>query len=153
MKPIQVDFKPSAFVSALLALMSVGAFCIVMLMPFAWQIKLLLGLLIAVSASYAVFLHGLRLLPWSIVALNINSKNQLKLAQKNGEFFEVLVKVNTVVTPYLTVLNCQLKEATFLQRLSPQHIIIVPDAVNAEDYRQLCVWLRWAKVLENNELD
>ena len=55
------------------------------------------------------------------------------------------VQANTVVTGYLTVLNCQLKEATFRQKIFALHVIILPDAVDAEDYRQLRVWLRWAK--------
>jgi hypothetical protein len=31
-----------------------------------------------------------------------------------------------------------------MHRLLDQHLIIFPDAVNADDYQQLRVWLRWA---------
>lgn len=58
---------------------------------------------------------------------------------------EVSVLQNTTVTAYLTVLNAQLLEATFWQRILPQHVVIFSDDVDAEAYRQLRVWLRWSK--------
>lgn len=123
--------------------MSLGALCIVMLLAFSWQIKLLLIAMIIVSAVYALLCHGLLFLPWSCVALKINTKNQLQLVRKNGQLLDVTVQPNSVVTPYLTVLNSRLKDATFVHRLLDQHLVIFPDAVNANDYRQLRVWLRW----------
>ncbi len=128
---------------ALFTLMSLGALCIVMLLSFSWQIKWLLSSIIMVSAIYALFCHGLLLLPWSCVALKINMKNQLQLKHKNGQILEVIAQPNSVVTPYLTVLNSRVKDASFIHRLLDQHLIIFPDAVNADDYRQLRVWLRW----------
>jgi toxin CptA len=144
MKPIQLDFKPSILASGLFTLMSLGALAIVMLLAFSWQIKLLLSSMIIASAIYALLCHGLLLLPWSYVALKINMKNQLQLKRKNGQVLEVTAQPNSVVTPYLTVLNSCVKDATFMHRLLDQHLIIFPDAVNADDYRQLRVWLRWA---------
>jgi hypothetical protein len=130
----------------LFTLMSAGALAIVVLLPLFWQFKLLLSFTIVVSAIYTGFCHCLRLLPWSIVMLKINSKNQLQLMRKDGKQLEVTVLENTTVTPYLTVLNCHLKEATFLQHLVSQTIVILPDAVDAGTYRLLRVWLRWAKL-------
>lgn len=143
MKPIQLDFKPSIIASFLFTLMSFGALSIVMLLPFAWQIKLSASLLIVISSCYAVCKYGLLLLPWSFVALKINSKNELKLIRKDGKELQVTVQPSSVVTPYLTVLNSQVTNTAWLQGLFAQHVIIFTDAVDAEHYRQFRVWLRW----------
>ncbi|MGZ8983310.1 MAG: protein YgfX [Methylotenera sp.] len=154
MKPIQLDFKPSIILSTLITAVSLGACCILILLALSWQIKLLLGLVIVISAIYAVCNYCLLSLPWSSVALKINTKNQLQLTRKDGKQLEVTVQANSVVTPYLTVLNCQLKNddqsegISLLRRLLAPHfttrsLIILPDAVDAERYRQLRVWLRW----------
>lgn len=153
MKPLQLNFKPSITLSILLTLMSLGAFCIVMLLGLSWQIKLPLGFIIVTSAIYTVLFHGLLLLPWSCVALNINTKNQLQLIRKDGKPLEVTVQAHSVVLPYLTVLNCQYgidsqAQASFLRRsfarcFITRSLIILPDALDAEKYRQLRVWLRW----------
>ena len=143
MKPIQINFKRSMIASALFTLMSVGALCIVILLTMSWQAKLLLSFMIVFSAIYSVFKYGLLLLPWSCVRLSVNTKNQLQLTRKDGKQLEVSVQANSVVTPYLTILNSRIKEASFLQGLFVQHCIIFPDAVDAENYRKLRVWLRW----------
>lgn len=148
MKPIQLDFKPSMCACALFTLMSFSALCIVMLLDFLWlfnwQIKWLISAMIIVSAVYAILYHGLLLLPWSCVGLKVNKKNQLELVLKNGDILEVIVQPNSVVTLYLTVINSYIKDAGLIHGLFHQHHIIFFDAVNADDYRQLRVWLRWA---------
>ncbi|HYN53526.1 MAG TPA: protein YgfX [Methylotenera sp.] len=144
MKPIQLDFKPSIIASYLFTLMSCGALSIVMLLSLAWQIKLAASLLIVIFTCYAVCKHGLLLLPWSCVALKINSRNQLQLIRKDGKELQVATQTSSVVTPYLTVLNSQLMNASWQHNLFAQHVIIFTDAVDAEHYRQFRVWLRWA---------
>ncbi|MEO6118253.1 MAG: protein YgfX [Methylotenera sp.] len=143
MKPIQLDFKPSIIASFLLTLMSGGAISIVMLLTLAWQVKLAASLVIVIFTCYAVCKHGLLLLPWSCAALKINSRNELKLILKDGKELQVAVQPNSVVTPYLTVLNSQIMNASWQHYLFAQHVIIFTDAVDAEHYRQFRVWLRW----------
>lgn len=145
MKPIQLDFKPSIVASLLFTTMSVGAIAIVMLLALYWQLKLLLSLSIIASVINVVLNHCLRLLPWSCISLRINNKNQLQLIYRDGKQLDVTVLENSVVTPYLTVLNYHCNEASFMQRLFTQHLIIFYDAVEVEGFRQLRVYLRWAK--------
>jgi toxin CptA len=118
---------------------------ILLYVPLALTLRVALIIGVLVTTAYFSLRDAVLALPWSVTALNINAKNQWQLTCKNGDFFEVFVQANTVVTPYLTVLNCQKVEATFLQRFCTIHIIILPDAVDAQAYRQLRVWLRWAK--------
>lgn len=135
--------------------MSLGACCILISLTLFWQVKLLLVLVISGSASYVVCCYGLLLLPWSCVALNVNVKNQLQLIRKDGKTLDVVAQGNSVVTPYLTVLNCKLSNrdqlagmsfiTQFLLKLNLTNVslTILPDALDHESYRQLRVWLRW----------
>lgn len=143
MKPIRLDFKPSKILSLLLSAMSIGGLSIVMLLTLPWLIKLVLGLMIIVSACHAICKHGLLLLPSSCIAVEINSKNELELLRKDDKALQVTVIPNSVVTPYLTVFNSQQIDASWQQRFFVQHVIIFNDAVDAEQYRQFRVWLRW----------
>ena len=149
MKPIQLNFKPSMIFSALFTLMGVAACCIVMLLAIPSQIKLILMLMIIMSAVYAVLKHGLLSLPSSYITLKVNSKNQLQLIRKDGKTLDMKVEKDSTVTPYLTVLNSRVEDASWLQGLFGHALIISPDAINAESYRQLRVWLRWSNQLNH----
>jgi toxin CptA len=117
----------------------------IFLTPLPQWLRLAILGLIATNVLYFSLRDALLVLPWSYIALKINSKNELQLVQKNGNLLEVSVKKNTVVTPYLTVVNCQLKDYKFLQGLLGKSVVILPDTAEAEVYRQLRVYLRWAK--------
>lgn len=144
MKPIQLNFKPSMIFSTLFTLMGVAACCIVMLLAMPSQIKLILILMIIMSAVYAVLKYGLLSLPSSYIILKVDSKNQLQLIRKDGKTLNMNVEADSTVTLYLTVLNSRVEDASWLQGLFGHALIIFPDAINAESYRQLRVWLRWS---------
>lgn len=156
MKTIQFDFKPSVLLSALITAVSTGAAGILILLGFSWQIKLLLLLLVISAAAYAVCCYALLLLDWSCIGLEINTQHQLKLRLRNGLQLQVKVLESSVVTPYLTVLNCKLVpydqldsmhwmgRCLFKLRRMQISIVIFPDSLDQEKYRQLRVWLRWA---------
>lgn len=146
MKPIQLDFKPSLALMLIICTMGLGAGVILILPALVWQIKLLLGFGILAASMHALCRYGLLLLPWSCVALNVNSHNELTLVLRNGDLLQVQVCHDSVVTPFLTVVNCKGKDARLLVRLLAMHLVILPDMLDAEDYRQLRVWLRWGKL-------
>jgi toxin CptA len=145
MKPIQIDFKPSISLTLIISTMGLGASVILILPALLWQLKSLLGIGIFASATYAVCQYGLLVLPWSCVALNVDSYNQLTLVLRNGDQLQVQLCPDSVVTPYLTVVHYQVKNMPFLRRLAAAHLVILPDMLDAESYRQLRVWLRWGK--------
>jgi toxin CptA len=145
MKPIRQDFKPSITLTLIICAMGVGAVLILILPALIWQIKLLLSICILTAVIYTVCQYGLLLLPWSCLALNINSSNQVQLVYRNGKVLSVEVCRDSVVTPYLTVINCKVQDANLFARLLSPHLVILPDMLEAEAYRQLRVWLRWGK--------
>ena len=145
MKPIQLDFKPSIVLTLIICAMGLGAGVILILPALIWQIKLILGVVILSAVAYNVCQYGLLLLPWSYVALNVSSVHQVQLVRKDGKQIDVHVRDDSVVTPFLTVVNCKVTDASLLMRLFAPHLVILPDALDAESYRQLRVWLRWGK--------
>ena len=145
MKPIQLDFKPSIRLTLIICMMGLGAAAILILPAWIWQIKLLLALLISGAVIYNVCQYGLLLLPWSCVGLSVDSRNQLQLARRDGKVLSVDVCGDSVVTPYLTVVNCRIQDANIFARLLTRHLLILPDMLDAEASRQLRVWLRWGK--------
>jgi len=120
--------------------------CILILLPLVWQIKWLLVIVILLLAIYSVCTRGLLLLPWSLLALNINVKNELQLTCRDGAKFVAVVCADSVVTPYLTIVHVQPQQLSFIRRLLFSHVVILPDMVDAERFRQLRVWLRWGQV-------
>lgn len=152
MKPIQIEFKPSIILSTLIILLSSSAISILVLLSLAWQIKCVLVALILISACYAVLQQGLLLMPNSIVGLSINSKNELYLRYKDGQEDEVSVNGSTVVTAYLVVISFCRQNVAILNRLFPQHIVILNDKIDEERFRQLRVWLRWGMTNKIKEI-
>lgn len=120
--------------------------------PIAWRywsvFRWILLAFIVLVTIYEIAKNALLSLPWSYVGLSIDSKNQLQLLRKDGTRFDALVLPSTTVTAFLTVLNGQVKSPTLLEKIITMHVLILPDTLNAEDYRQLRVWLRWAKVVQ-----
>jgi toxin CptA len=145
MKPIRLNFKPSITLTLIICTMGLGAGAILILPALIWQIKLMLSIFILSAVIYTVCQYGLLLLPWSYIALNVSSSNQLQLVRRDGKHIDVRVCSDSVVTPYLTVVNCQVTDAPLVTRLLPPRLVILPDALDAESYRQLRVWLRWGK--------
>ncbi len=144
MKPLHIIFKPSIQFSVIIILLSLAASAILILLGLSWQIKLLLVTVILLSAIYAVCERGLLLFPWSVVALDVNTKNELQLTRLDGaRLTDVMVCRDSVATPYLTVIHYQAGKASLLRRLSISNLVILPDALDAGSYRQLRVWLRW----------
>lgn len=126
----------------------------VILVDLSWQLSLLLSSAVVGSALYSMLEKGMLLLPWSYVSLNINIKNEWRLIRKDGRHIEVAVRANSVVTPYLTVVNFEKKNVNSPKISQPyllarflwvRSLVIFPDVVDAESYRQLRVRLRWGR--------
>lgn len=144
MKPILINFKPSNTLSVTVVLICLIMTSILIPLNVYWQIKLLLVAVMALSAIYTVCRYGLLSLPSSCVALMVNAKNELQITLGNGlQLADLSVTADSVVTPVLTVVGYHQKNASLLNRVFCTRLIIFPDALDAESYRQLSVWLRW----------
>jgi len=145
MQPLHINFKPTYTLTALLVMMSAAMCAILIPLSLSWQIKLAIVVAVIICLSYMLAEKCLLILPWSCVALSINIKNELMVTRRNGtQLSNLAVDVDTVVTPYLTVIRYQQKNAPLLQRVFKHNQIVMCDSTDEDSFRKLRVWLRWA---------
>lgn len=98
-----------------------------------WTMRLGLSALIALSAALTLR----RLLNTDIDAIRVNIKGEF-LLHSGGEWLDAAVLGSSFVAPYLTLLHLKLDD-----RHGQLTVILMPDAVAADEFRRLRVWLKW----------
>lgn len=100
-----------------------------------------IGVILLLGSNLA---YTLRRYAWlqskqSVVALNLAGKNTCQASLLSNDCLEYHIDdASSFVAPYLTVLS--LKGARFFDRRT---VVILPDSIDQEAFRQLRVWLRW----------
>lgn len=102
-----------------------------------WVTALLAPCLL-VSLRFYLRRDCLRTAPGSVVGFEIHPDCRCAAQIRSGEWLEARLLPSSFVAPYLTVLNLRVEGRRF-----PIHVTILPDAVDAEDFRRLRVRLRW----------
>ena len=133
----QFNLQPSLYF-AIALVVSHGA-ALAVLAPLALPIwaKILLASLVLISLLYHVW-HDAWLLALSSNKTLLLDGDMILLVARNGDQVTARVLADSLVTPYITVLNV-LPQGSHLAR----SVIILPDSLDAESFRQLRVWLRW----------
>ncbi len=137
-KPIRLVLRPSYRLAAILAAAGLGACIVVVVMPMMLSLKIIICVPAALAAIYFIAQHALLSLPWSLIGLDLNSRNELTVTDRRGMQVAVTIMPSTFVAAYLTVLNVKL-DTRFWQR----SLVLTPDRVDEDAFRQLRVWLRW----------
>jgi toxin CptA len=144
MQQIQLGIKPSIYLCLVLAAMSLLGLVCLSVLPCPWLWRALGCLMLLGASGHAILQHGVRRLKHSVVALHLMPDCRVNIQLKDGRRHEVTIMPSTVVTPLLSVVHGRLNEAAWYAR--PIYLLIFADAVNAEDYRRLRVYLRWGKL-------
>ena len=76
--------------------------------------------------------------PFSPIKLAFEGE-EVVLTIRNGEQLNGKLLQHSLITPFLTILNV-LPHGAFTAR----SIVILPDSMDSESFRQLRVWLKWA---------
>ena len=139
-KPIRLDFKASRLLAGILAVAGLGACIIIICMPIDNLLKLLVCPLVLLATSYHIADKALMRMPWSCTGLILDAKGVLIARTRTGDDQEISVQASSFVASYLTILNYR-AENKYWQR----SVLLLPDNVDADAYRQLRVWLRWAR--------
>ena len=142
MHHIQLAIRPSIALCSLLGAMSLLGIVSLSVLPWPWPWRVVACLVLAAATSHAILLHGLRRLKHSVVALQLMPDNSVSIDLKDGRRQAVRVMPSTVVTPLLTVMHYRLHEAAWYGPM--RYLLVIADAVDAEEYRRLRVYLRWA---------
>ena len=134
----RISVRPSVLIAVAVAILHVSAAAVVWLVPLPILGKAVFTLAIAVSLIYFMArdaaLHASR----SIVALELREDGGIACQTRNGEWLECNLLGSSYVSPGMTVVNLRARGWTGYRR-----VILVPDNVDAEDFRRLRTWLRW----------
>jgi len=111
-----------------------------MLWPLAlpMAVKLLGTALLAASLFFYLRSYALLRSPRSVVALELSEEMACTLETQHGERIICTLQGSSFVAPYLTVLNFKLSGKFFTRS-----VVILADSIDAEQFRQLRVLLRW----------
>lgn len=129
--------QPSRGLAALLAIAHIIALSALVPLDAPAGYRFLLGFAVLYSA-----LHSLRRDAWifaspSSTVLTLENDGAARFVC-NGKVLEGRVLPDSTVLPYLVVLNIAPKDGYLMQS-----VIILPDSLDAESFRQLRVQLRW----------
>ncbi len=137
-KPLAVALRPSRQLGVILWGAGLAALLIAAGLPLPPWPRVLLVLLIAAATMHAMWRDVLLRSPRSIDALEVNAQGDLQCHVKNAGWIPAHVLGSSFVTPALVVLNLRLEGTRFAR-----HVVMLPDAADADLWRQLRVWLRW----------
>ena len=136
----KIALRPSRMLAAILVMAHCAAIILILLIGIPqWLQTGAIGILVA---SLAFYVRQVALLRSSsaVVAVEIASDDAFSVQTRRGDWLGCDVLGSTYVAPLLTVLN--LRE---LENNSVRHVVILPDSLDAEDFRRLRVWLRWKR--------
>jgi toxin CptA len=139
MPALTIYLKSSRQYTLLLCMAHFAVACILWKMDWSILIKLIGSILLAISLCLYLRCHALLLSVRSIVTLHFSEDGLTCTAQtQSNEHITFTIKSDTFVTPYLTVL-CVKSPYSFFSR----NIVIFPDSIDGDKFRQLRIWLRW----------
>ncbi|HQR60268.1 MAG TPA: hypothetical protein PLH03_02765 [Methylophilaceae bacterium] len=140
LKPSHVGLRPSRLLAGLLGGVSLGACLVLVAMPLPPWLVLAFCLANVGATLHAMARDALLWLPTTIVALEVTAKSELRCMTRAGEWHMATVLGSSTVMPWLTVLNLKVPGHRFAR-----HVVLTPDRVDADEFRRLRAWLKWAR--------
>ncbi|MBI5658455.1 MAG: hypothetical protein HZC43_02660 [Nitrosomonadales bacterium] len=131
--------QPSRYLAAILGVAHGVAFAALIPLAFPAWAKAALGFVILFSLFYHVRRDAWLAAPSSGTALTLESDRAV-LATRGGKPLVCRLLRDSVVTPRIAVLNMAPEGARFARS-----VIILPDSLDAESFRQLRVRLKWGR--------
>lgn len=134
----RLSLLPSAYLAALLTAMhGLALVALAVVLP-AWAAIATGGLILASLAYYLLRDAWLRL-GTSCVGLATDAEG-VEIILRDGRRLPGVILNDSLVTPALVVLNVRPQGARGIRS-----VLILPDSVDAESFRQLRVWLKWGE--------
>lgn len=131
--------RRSAYALWLLLLAHGSAIAVLWTLTLGLWIKALTTVAIVASAVFLIRRVALLATQDAVVAMEITEDAHLAIKTRRGDWRACRLSGNSYVSPWLTIMV--LAEDN---RRSARYVVITPDNVDAEDFRRLRVWLRWA---------
>lgn len=133
-----VHLKPSRYLAVMLSIAHVVAAGLLWPLALPLAVKLAGAAILAISLIFYLRHYALLRSPGAVVAFALSDEMACTLETRRGEQIACTLLGSSFVAPYLTVLNLQ-PEGKFFTR----SVVILADGIDAEEFRQLRVLLRW----------
>ena len=133
-----IKLSPSLWLAGTLTAMHGMALTLIWLLPFDLWLKITAVLLLLASLIYHVRRDAMRTSRNAILALQFSPECRCSAQIGSGDWFDAQLLPTSFVSPYLTILNLRFDHARLVK-----HVVILPDAIDAEQFRRLRVLLRW----------
>ena len=137
---MNITLRPSRILTAILVLAHGAAIAMVVLAGMPLWLDLIAIAVLVASLVYDLRKTALLQAPDAVIGLEITSDDKFSIQTRRGEWIESEVLGSTYVTSFLTILNLKVIDSGRTTRA-----VILPDSLNAEDFRKLRVWLRWKR--------
>lgn len=135
--PQQFKLQPSPYLATMLIAAHGATLAALFPLDFPIWAKTALAFFVLLSLGYHLRREAWLSAPSANVALMLEG-DQIVLTTHAGEQLAGQILRDSLVTPYLTVLNVLPEGARFTRS-----VVILPDSLNAESFRQLRVRLKW----------
>jgi toxin CptA len=130
--------RPSRRLALLFILLCFASLAALWTLPLPALWRLLLTVVVLWWAGYHLLLDANLRLQHSCVAFRLEETEEIVLVLRNGRHVPCKVTRDSLVTPWLVILNVVLSEQRGWRSL-----VILPDAMAADSFRRLRVVLKW----------
>ena len=137
---MQLSYKlrPSRSLALLFVLLCVLSLVSIWMLPLPVAGLLVLTLIVLCWAAYYLLLDANLSRGRSCVAFRLEGQDEIVLVLRSGTHLSGRVSADSLVTPFLVILNVALKE-----RRGRRSLLVMPDTMGAESFRHLRVALKW----------
>ena len=140
MMGMQLNYKlrPSRSLALLFILLCVLSLVSIWMLPLPVAGLFVLTLIVLCWTGYYLLLDANLGSERSCVAFRLEGQDEIVLVLRSGTHLPGRVSADSLVTPFLVILNVALKE-----RRGRRSLLIMPDTMGAESFRHLRVALKW----------
>ncbi|MEO8442027.1 MAG: protein YgfX [Betaproteobacteria bacterium] len=135
---LKIPLKPSRLLAAIVLLAHAAAIAVVLIVELPQWLKVVAIALLFAQCVAVVRRQAFLMGATAATAIEITSDHRINVETRAAGWCEYEVLGSTYVTPYLTVLNLRQSDTRVAR-----HVLLLPDSLNADDFRKLRVWLRW----------
>ena len=132
--------RPSGYLTLLLFLLCVVSLVSIWTLPLPSAVWLVLALVVPCWLCYHWLLDANLRMGRSCVVFRLEGGEEIVLVLRNGRHISGRVSGDSLVTPYLVILNVLLSEQP-----GQRSLLIFPDAMGKESFRLLRVAMRWSE--------
>lgn len=135
---MSIHLQPSYWLVAILGLAHLVASGILLLLELPWSITVIIVAALIISLFYYLRKDALLTAHNAVVVLTLSDEMTCVLTTRSSESITCSIQGSSFVAPYLTVINLKPSRKFFTRS-----VVILPDGIDAEEFRRLRVWLRW----------